>query len=116
MRRWLVLIAIIVSSTSLASAKHKFRNKYHDRGDYTYSAPYRDYDRYEGYRDYGRYGDYRNLPPGLAKRGGNLPPGIAKKMHRRNGSYYPYSYDYDRYPELRYREGGIWNPLYWLGR
>src|SRR5215467_8318544 len=32
-------------------------------------------------RDYYR-GQYSNLPPGLAKRGGNLPPGLQKHLER----------------------------------
>lgn len=32
--------------------------------------------------------DYSNLPPGLAKRGGNLPPGLERQL-RRNGSLPP---------------------------
>lgn len=32
-------------------------------------------------RDY-YHGEYSNLPPGLAKRGGNLPPGLQKHLER----------------------------------
>jgi hypothetical protein len=38
-------------------------------------------------RDYYR-GGYSNLPPGLAKRGGNLPPGLQKHLER-NGTLPP---------------------------
>jgi hypothetical protein len=33
-------------------------------------------------RDYYRLGGVSNLPPGLAKRGGNLPPGLQKHLDR----------------------------------
>ena len=40
-------------------------------------------------RDYFNHrGDYPNLPPGLAKRGGNLPPGLQKHLER-NGQLPP---------------------------
>lgn len=58
-----------------------------------------------------------NLPPGLAKRGGNLPPGLQKQL-RRNGQLPPglekrlnaFPYDLDRrLPRLpaMYRRGTI---------
>ena len=65
----------------------------------------RDYDRDDARPSYGRpvftsrdrdlirvyfrnRGDYSNLPPGLAKRGGNLPPGLQKHLER-NGQLPP---------------------------
>src|ERR1051325_3653535 len=38
-------------------------------------------------RDY-FHNNYSNLPPGLAKRGGNLPPGLQKQLER-NGTLPP---------------------------
>jgi hypothetical protein len=65
------------------------------------------------------YGNTNNLPPGLAKRGGNLPPGLQKQLQR-NGHlppglekrFTPFPGDLDRrLPRLPtiYRRGTIGN-------
>ena len=55
----------------------------------TYGRPVftaRDRDIIRGY--FRNQSDYSNLPPGLAKRGGNLPPGLQKHLER-NGQLPP---------------------------
>jgi hypothetical protein len=92
---WLALSGAMAlglsSQTALAqgngNGKGKGKNKHqeqvdddHDRGGARVSIVFGSRDR-EIIRDY-YHDQYSNLPPGLAKRGGNLPPGLQKHLER----------------------------------
>lgn len=87
-----ILVAVsLLGAVAQAQGKGKGHNKqsgYNDdnavsvHGSIIFSARDRDI-----IRDYYRGGN-SNLPPGLAKRGGNLPPGLQKQLDR-NGTLPP---------------------------
>ena len=96
--QWFALLLCIVLVPALLDAQGKGKGKGHDKGDA--AAAERDVDDQPArggpvfgernrvtIRDYFR-GNYSNLPPGLAKRGGNLPPGLQKQLER-NGTLPP---------------------------
>lgn len=66
--------------------KKQMQDDDYDRGGVRGSIVFSTRDR-EIIRDY-FHGSYSNLPPGLAKRGGNLPPGLQKHLER-NGTLPP---------------------------
>jgi len=69
-----------------AKAKHKVESDNSDRDNDRQRAVFTARDR-DIIRQYFR-GRYSNLPPGLAKRGGDLPPGLKKHLER-NGTLPP---------------------------
>lgn len=100
LRRVLQLLGVLLCVAlvpALVQAQGKGKGK--GRGQGNAANEYRDYDRpvQAGpvfgerhrviIRDYFR-SNYANLPPGLAKRGGNLPPGLQKQLER-NGTLPP---------------------------
>ncbi len=96
MARWFSKLLMVLVAISLlgAAAQAQGRGKGHNKGSQyeddavsvhgaiIFSAHDRDI-----IRDYYRGGN-SNLPPGLAKRGGNLPPGLQKQLDR-NGTLPP---------------------------
>jgi hypothetical protein len=89
----LLCIALV---PALLAAQGKGKGKGHDKGE----AAERDAEEQSArggpvfnerhrviIRDY-FHSNYSNLPPGLAKRGGNLPPGLQKQLER-NGTLPP---------------------------
>lgn len=93
-RRWMVLSLFVLGTALLvpsanAQGKGKGKNKQAEQEDHrnvTASIVFSSRDR-DIIRDYYR-GNPSNLPPGLAKRGGNLPPGLQKQLQR-NGTLPP---------------------------
>src|ERR1051326_5156488 len=87
---WLAAVLCIALVPSLLQAQGKGKGKGHDKGEA--AAEDRDDRPTQGgpvfserhrviIRDY-FHANYSNLPPGLAKRGGNLPPGLQKQLER----------------------------------
>lgn len=96
MYQLLALLLCVALVPVLASAQGKGKGQSHGKG----HAAAEDNDAQPGHggpvfserhrtivRDYFR-SNYSNLPPGLAKRGGNLPPGLQKQLER-NGTLPP---------------------------
>ena len=98
-RRMFELITVMLCIAlvpCLLQAQGKGKGKGHDKGEA--AAEDRDERPAQGVpvfnerhrviiRDY-FHANYSNLPPGLAKRGGNLPPGLQKQLER-NGTLPP---------------------------
>ncbi len=93
-KRWpaLLLAGVVLLGTTLVFAQGRGHGKQeeaeageehnaHGKGKPVFTA--RDIDVIRGY-----FHDTANLPPGLAKRGGNLPPGLQKQLQR-NGTLPP---------------------------
>src|ERR1051325_2032363 len=93
-----MLLTCIALVPALLQAQGKGKGKGRDKGEP--AAPDRDAGDRAGrsgpvfderhrviIRDY-FHNNYSNLPPGLAKRGGNLPPGLQKQLER-NGTLPP---------------------------
>lgn len=84
-RRFLLALALVLFCGLLAVAPALAQGKGHgkgksaqtvDRSQIVFSV--RDQEIIRGYY----HDQYSNLPPGLAKRGGNLPPGLQKHLER----------------------------------
>ena len=81
------LFATITAGALFAQGNSKGKGKGKGRGDAAPQYLFSDSDRVQ-IGAWARRQSTANLPPGLAKRGGNLPPGLEKQL-RRNGRLPP---------------------------
>ncbi|HEX7962107.1 MAG TPA: hypothetical protein VF493_19475 [Terriglobales bacterium] len=87
MKRMITLFILMCATLMLSNAQGQGRGKKDaSRDSHRPSIVFTSHDR-DIIRDYFR-DRYSNLPPGLAKRGGQLPPGLQKQLDR-NGTLPP---------------------------